>query len=274
MGVVLLEFLVALFIGAIALSGVVAVVDCARATARLSEQTEHHQLILATLTALSAQIIRSSDSHPLPLQPYIHPDAPRFRNGDSLALSRGRYAPKLGQQAISWLELDFAATLRVRDRGALITACGIFRESLSLAGVELVLGIGVDGNVLLRLDEQVLHPPNCRSLRVTVVSSTVIESTAVAAESLTHIVPVLRENLLYVDRTDTLRWVALVGEAIRENAPLLDNAPRITWELDAAAGQGTYQLVTASKFSEAPPHELRLLDQIGTISWPEFLLRY
>lgn len=269
-GLSLLEYLMALLVCSVALAGTMSLLSGAHTALAASKREEQSANTRAVFSSVILHIARASDEHPLPIRPQIHESTIKFTSGapHPLASSAAHH------QAISWLEVDFLQLMRLERHEPQPRGCSVFGRRLELPNYELMIGVGLRGATLYELLGQSIHSPTCRSFRLRAIESTVLPSIPFTPQELVFLIPVRRENVVFRDGSGTVRWAAVVGERILENAPLLDQINSMEWQLHDAAGGGTFQITARAALESNQTIVVSILDQLGSIHWMDLLLRY
>jgi hypothetical protein len=275
-GSTLIEYLLALLIGSLTIAGVMQGVRSTKQVDTLVERTERRITTRAVLRSVIAQIIRATDTSALPFTPKIHRDGVTFYSGERHPFERSALRSSLASDAISWIEPNPRATLRVRSSlGGVFEACPTNDPDLSLAGVSLMVGVTTDELTLLEVRSARRLADRCRALELSPVRSLQFPRVEPDfAAGLVLLIPVLRENLLYIDQHQTLRWASVVGDALVENQPVLNDLPALSFKLHPAAGYGTFQLELTIPYPDQSADTLLGFDQFGTITLQRLLFEY
>jgi hypothetical protein len=220
----------------LALGGIIILALASTAATTMRSHHLFHEVLLARqmeslLDAELAKFTRDYDSHPLALPPIIHdPGSIRMRDGSPNAVmqSAGEHIrPHANSQPISFIAPLWQSALKVIPSEdplhSSIHACVRSSTPISLAGVDTVIVLGIDGMWQAALRNiSSLGVSGCYQLTLAPTHGIFLRQIPREALSLVRlIIPVAEEYTLYLSQAGELRYLGHAGERNIENQPIV-----------------------------------------------------
>ncbi len=211
------------------------------------------------LKSLIEDIIQDLSWHTLPIEPKIFGKGEINIDGDPFLLSSDPLKlPNVRSDAISYLSLDYSHLIHVTlNENLILEGC-----SDKLIPNILYNFIGIDlGGVSYFQGYARKIAVGCYQFQVIQMPNLILAKRHEKFPIFTKIlIPVVDEYLVYVDRTNQLRYVTLKGLNILENQPVFEDAPDLS--LSLIKYEQVWQLDLRWKYPEQLPE--KEFKQVGT----------